>query len=230
MEVVGKMLSGSQSRWLSAGQSDFESHDVVVHVVAVSDVEVALAEDVEAEVMVEADRRIVAVHVQFDSGPAPFNTLFSTPSCNLTHMSNFPHMDDLSCRNNLSSMNTFPHMIDLPCKSSLPHMGDRTVKQGSAESVALFRRKYIYLLKVKEQAAVVGDSFGLYGNISAWLPVAVCDVIHMSLVELLLQICRGVHPVHHVLHLLRRQDFPICVSEHNLSHVVNAHDVLAGGL
>ena len=96
--------------------------------------------------------------------------------------------------------------------------------------MALFRRKYIYLLKVKEQAAVVGDSFGLYGNISAWLPVSVCDVIHMSLVELLLQICRGVHPVHHVLHLLRRQDFPICMSEHNLSHVVNAHDVLAGGL
>ena len=123
---------------LSAGQSDFESHDVVVHVVAVSDVEVALAEDVEAEVMVEADRRIVAVHVQFDSGPAPFNTPFSTPSCNLTHMSNFPYMDDLSCRNNLSSMNTFPHMDDLPCKSSLPHMSDRTVKQGSAESVALF--------------------------------------------------------------------------------------------
>ena len=138
MEVVGKMLSGSQSRWLSGGQSDFESHDVVVHIIAVSDVEVALAEDAEAEVMVEADRRIVAVHVQFDSGPTPFNTLFSTPSCNLTHMSNLPHMDDLSCRNNLSSMNTFPHMDDLPCKSSLPHMSDRTVKQGSAESVALF--------------------------------------------------------------------------------------------
>ena len=205
-------LSGSQSRWLSrwlsGGQSDFESHDVVVHVEAVSDVEVALAEDVEAEVMVEADRRIVAVHVQFDTGPIPFNA----PSCNLTHMSNFPHM------------------VDLPCKSSLPHMSDRTLKQGSAESVALFRRKYIDFLKVKEQAAVVGDSFGLYGNISACLPVAVCNVIHMSLVELLLQICRRVHPVHHVLHLLRRQDFPICVSEHNLSHVVNAHDVLAGGL
>lgn len=187
-------LSGSQSRWLSCwlsrwfsgGQSDFESHDVVVHVESVSDVEVALAEDVEAEVMVEADRRIVAVHVQFYPGFAS------------------------TC--------------------SLPHMSDHTLKQGSAESVALFRRKYIYLLKVKELAAVVGDSFGLYGNISAWLPVAVCDVIHMSLVKLLLQICRGVHPVHHVLHLLRRQDFPICVSEHNLSHVMNAHDVIAGGL
>ena len=45
-------LSGSQSRWLSrwlsGGQSEFESHDVVVHVEAVSDVEVALAKDVEA--------------------------------------------------------------------------------------------------------------------------------------------------------------------------------------
>ena len=99
-------LSSSQSRCLSCGQSDFESHDVVVHVEAVSDVEVALAEDAETEVMVEADRRIVAVHVQFDTGTAPFNT----PSCNF------------------------------------PHMSDRTGKQGSAESVALFRRKYIYLL------------------------------------------------------------------------------------
>jgi hypothetical protein len=85
---------GEDIAWLSGGQSDFESHDVVVHVVAVSDVEVALAEDAEAEVMVEADRRIVAVHVQFDSGFAS------------------------TC--------------------SLPHMSDRTVKQGSAESVALF--------------------------------------------------------------------------------------------
>ena len=99
-------LSSSQSRCLSCGQSDFESHDVVVHVEAVSDVEVALAEDAETEVMVEAYRRIVAVHVQFDTGTAPFNT----PSCNF------------------------------------PHMSDRTGKQGSAESVALFRRKYIYLL------------------------------------------------------------------------------------
>lgn len=214
MEMAGKMLpgcrygcrSGCLSVSLSGGQSDFESHDVVVHVEAVSDVEVALAEDAETEVMVEADRRIAAVDVQFDTRPTPFNTPFSTSSCN------------------------FPHMDNLPCKNGLPHMSDRTVKQGSAESVALFRRKYIYLLKVKEQAAVVGDSLGLYGNISAWLPVAVCNVIHMSLVELLLQICRGVHPVHHVFHLLRRQDFPICVSEHNLSHVVNAHDVLAGGL
>ena len=65
-------LSGSQSRWLSrwlsGGQSDFEPHDVVVHVEAISDVEVALAEDTEAEMVVEADRRIVAVHVQFDTG------------------------------------------------------------------------------------------------------------------------------------------------------------------
>ena len=82
------------SVWLSGGQSDFESQDVVVHVVAVSDVEVALAEDAEAEVMVEADRRIVAVHVQFYPGFAS------------------------SC--------------------SLPHMINRTVKQGSAESVSLF--------------------------------------------------------------------------------------------
>lgn len=65
-------LSGSQSRWLSGGQSEFEPHDVVVHVEAVSDVEVALAEDTEAEMVVEADRRIVAVHVQFDTGFASF--------------------------------------------------------------------------------------------------------------------------------------------------------------
>lgn len=70
---------GGNVTWLSSGQSDFESHDVVVHVEAVSDVEVALAEDVEAEVMVEADRRIVAVHVQFDSGFAS--------TCCLPHMS-----------------------------------------------------------------------------------------------------------------------------------------------
>lgn len=60
------------SVWLSGGQSDFESHDVVVHVEAVSDVEVALAENTEAEMVVEADRRIVAVHVQFDTGFASF--------------------------------------------------------------------------------------------------------------------------------------------------------------
>ena len=65
-------FSGSQSRWLSRWLSDFESHDVVVHVEAVSDVEVALAEDTEAEMVVEADRRIVAVHVQFDTGFASF--------------------------------------------------------------------------------------------------------------------------------------------------------------
>ena len=59
---------GGNVTCLSAWLSEFEPHDVVVHVEAVSDVEVALAEDTEAEVMVEADRRIVAVHVQFDSG------------------------------------------------------------------------------------------------------------------------------------------------------------------
>lgn len=85
---------GGNVTCLSAWLSDFESHDVVVHVVAVSDVEVALAEDAETEVMVEADRRIVAVHIQFYPGFAS------------------------TC--------------------SLPHMSDRTVKQGSAESVALF--------------------------------------------------------------------------------------------
>ena len=58
--------------WLSAWLSEFEPHDVVVHVEAVSDVEVALAEDTEAEMVVEADRRIVAVHVQFDTGFASF--------------------------------------------------------------------------------------------------------------------------------------------------------------
>ena len=58
--------------WLSAWLSEFEPHDVVVHVEAVSDVEVALAEDAEAEMVVEADRRIVAVHVQFDTGFASF--------------------------------------------------------------------------------------------------------------------------------------------------------------
>lgn len=58
--------------WLSAWLSDFEPHDVVVHVEAVSDVEVALAENTEAEMVVEADRRIVAVHVQFDTGFASF--------------------------------------------------------------------------------------------------------------------------------------------------------------
>ena len=171
------------SVWLSGGQSDFESQDVVVHVEAVSYVEVALAEDTEAEMVVESDRRIVAVHVQFDTGFAS------------------------TC--------------------SLPHMIDSTVKQGSAESVALFRWKYIDFLKVKEQAAVIGDSLMLYGDISACLPIAVCDVIYMSLVKLLLQIFRRVHPFHHVLHLLRRQDFPICMPEHNLSHVMNAHDILA---
>ena len=58
------------SVWLSGSWmlSEFESHDVVVHVEAVSDVEVALAEDAEAEVMVKTDRGIVAVHVQFDTG------------------------------------------------------------------------------------------------------------------------------------------------------------------
>lgn len=174
---------GGNVTCLSAWPSEFEPHDVVVHVEAVSDVEVALAEDAEAEVMVEADRRIVAIHIQF------YPSFAST--------------------------------------CSLPHMSDRTVKQGSAESVALFRRKYIYLLKVKEQAAVIGDSLMLYGDISACLPIAVCDVIYMSLVKLLLQIFRRVHPFHHVLHLLRRQDFPICMPEHNLSHVMNAHDILA---
>ena len=72
LQLAGKMLSGCQSGCLSVSlyvwQSDFESHDVVVHVEAVSYVEVALAEDAEAEVMVKTDRGIVAVHVQFDTG------------------------------------------------------------------------------------------------------------------------------------------------------------------
>ena len=71
--------SGCLSVSLSGGQSDFESQDVVVHVEAVSDVEVALAEDTEAEMVVEADRRIVAVHVQFYPGFAS--------TCSLPHMS-----------------------------------------------------------------------------------------------------------------------------------------------
>ena len=41
-------------------------HDIVIHIVAVSDMEIACRMFVEAHVFVEADSRVVAVYIQFD--------------------------------------------------------------------------------------------------------------------------------------------------------------------
>ena len=111
----------------------------------------------------------------------------------------------------------------LTASGSLFYKCDRPFKQHPSESALLLRRQDIYLLKVEEHNPIIRSSFWLYGYIAARPVPIISYEIYVSVQKLLPQIVRGVHPVHHIFHLLRREYVPVSMTESHIRHIVNAH-------
>ena len=90
----------------------------------------------------------------------------------------------------------------------------------------LFRRQHVDLLQVEHHATVAIGTVGLYGHVSTWTRIAEGDVIYMPIVHLLFETGRGVHPVHHIIHLFRRQNVAVSMAEDNFRHIMDTHDIL----
>ena len=138
--------------------ADFQSHYVIVHVKALAYRKISLTHDAHTQMLIETDGRIVPVDIQLDSGRK--------------------------------------------LRSVLTHKIDCGLEKYSAEPLALFGRKHVYLLEMEQRHYCFIFRIGgvwilmrragllhrrillLYGNISARPLPVVCDMIHMSLLEL----------------------------------------------
>ena len=89
----------------------------------------------------------------------------------------------------------------------------------------LFRRHHVDLLQVEHHATVAIGTVGLYGHVSTWTRIAEGDVIYMSIVHLLFETGRGVHPVHHIIHLFRRQNVAVSMAEDNFRHIMDTQNI-----
>lgn len=106
------------------------------------------------------------------------------------------------------------------------HMLERTVEEDSSEALSLTGRQHIYLLKMIHLDTLRIKTFLLYRYITARKSGTREDIVHMPVFELFHDIFWGIHPIHHILHLFRRQDVAVGMSECDFGKVMDDRDII----